>query len=332
MAQEAYSQTFNQNSNTGNFAYALTIPGTAVVAGGAFARVKFAPTLSIKDAYIGHKGAGPADFNGSQAQLFKGGGGSFGDGWTDPIAITITAGQPLVVRLDATSAAGQNYPFRTGQSGHQLRYKSGQGGASNGDSSLSSGFTTLDGRAAMIKCIEVAPTLADFDDEDGNVTCIDALTALEDRGLSHRLAAAGQGFPAASGQRNCFSLQVAGDKSAIAFVDMIELTLDADSEVTLRAFTAPQGATVFNSHCNTNFIPGAPGPNARVRRWLTANDPNTLGGRHTSYLLKANKKHIMYAPRGFLGIIHPGMQGLAVIVHEPNVAAHVAWEWHERPT
>jgi len=332
MKLTAYNQTFVDSSNTGEWAYALTIPGASIVASGSYVRVKFAPTATIKDAYIG-LGAGNANFANTSAQLKKNGAEQFQSGWTDPVACAVVAGQPLVLRLDVPLGSGQSYPFITGKAGHQWRYKAGQAGADNALLDLPSGYSVMDGWAAMVEAIEVADSLSDFNEQPTpQPTSIGVLAEMESRVLVNQMFAAGQDFAGEPGKRNCFSLQVASDKTAIAFADMIELTLDMDSEVTLRAFTAPPEATLFNAQCNVNFLTGAPGPKGRVRRWLSDAEPETMGGRHTTYLLKAGQTKQIFAPRSFLGAVHPGGQGLALIVHQPGAAAHVSFEWHERAT
>lgn len=332
----AYAQAYGGASNTSNYSYALTTP--ALGQSGAWAVFELSAgnaPLQLNNVWAGKKGGSNGAFDGAQVQLLFGGapGVSLAAGqrvWSDPVLLTLTSGVPAVLRYDIPNVSGQNYPLQDGVVGSALQYKSGNLGAANGDTALASGFTTMSGWSAVLRTIRVADALADFSEVPVAPAALSLLAELEARGITNQLGSTGKKFAGVPGERTAFSYQLAVGKAVRGYVDLIMMTADADCEVILIAANAPAEAVIFNSHCNTNFLSGAPGPNSRMRHWTTLLEPDVIGGRHTSFMLKANQPTPLFAPRGFLGIIYPG-GGLAWVINEPGVGAHVSVEWHEVP-
>lgn len=337
--KNAYVQELNGDSGTANFCYAITTPILSQT--GVWAVFEFKAgngPLMLDNVWAGRRGAGNGVFDGGQQQLLFAGSSSVtinaGQAVkSDPIELPLSAGTPAVVRYDVPNVVGQRYPVRPGVSGALLQYKSGAAGAANGASALGAGYSELTAYAAVISKILVADAPGDFaaTPDPSPAISLGFLAELEARGLGNQLGSAGRKVDGEPGKRTAFSYQLAADKTVLGYVDLIMITATADCEVILVAANAPPGAEVFNIHCNTNFAPGAPGPNSRVRHWKTTVAPDDIGGRHTSFMLKANQPTPLFAPRGFLGIIYPGGSGLAWIINEPGVGAHVSVEWHEVP-
>lgn len=342
--KSAFSKTLPSESGTQNYTYAAVIPAAFVTQSGGFVRIKLVSgslPLQMQNVYFGTRASG-GDFSGDQFHMTVGGLTEWaipanGTVYSDPVAFSVAASTAYILRFDAPNVAGQRYKYSNAVTGGALYFKTGNRGALNADNALGSGFSTLASWLSTIAGIEVTDALEDFDapgspDPDAGVSF---LSDLEQRAVSNTLFAAGAGFVGEAGKRIFCTLTVPAPANVLAFVDMIDLVLTDDSEVTIHTYTPPVGTSqaLIQTGCNVNFNPsGAPGPKSRINKWSSDTaTPASIAARHTGFKLFANKGKNLFVPRGFLGVVYPEIgAGLTLCINTPGVGAHFEWQWHEK--
>jgi hypothetical protein len=343
----AYSRTLSETLGTAgsDWQYAINIPGADILESGTWCQLEFSGAgLTAAYAWAGHKGSGATDFDGNQKAFpFAGSTGntSFpasGPVKSDPVQLTVVAGQPFIVRYDAKASG--TYRRQGSLSGYNLYYTAGSGGTGNGATAKSYGGPSANVTAMVTKII-VGDSLADFGVTEpppsGGGTTPPATTSESSEWRRNAILAGrhySSGDDVLLGQ-SVASTTFTADKN-LNFIlinptgsaellqgDELTFTPVADCVISLRVIDPVPTVELIGSRCNTRFAADSDYSTSKLHKFLST---GVVGNKHGIYRVSSGQTLRLtdYA------LLYPGYN-LMLSVHTPGVGGTCNMTWVEKP-
>jgi hypothetical protein len=318
----------------GSFRYFMLIPAGAA---GDQLRVRLAGpdagSVQVADVFIGHWGD-VLDFTGPIRPLRVNGLNAvqLGAGqrvWSDPIALTVAAGDMLAITFDLIGVAGSKYRWRSGLgSPFKLSWKAGAGGPSNGLASRS-GYADIAGAVAVVDMI-LAGAAEDFAADAGDDDpLLDPEAAAMAAIAADRLYAAGAHAAGIADKLTHFFLRNPAGSERTAYLRQVVMTPDVDCLVSVRYLpTLAEGAVLIPSQCNLRFV-GSGAPFSIAKLHVGALDA-VAGSQHALFRLRGGMPFALNRTREPMLSLAPEAIA-AIALHAPGVGATLTAEWREEP-
>lgn len=244
---------------------------------------------------------------------------------TDPFQVNLDSGDRPVWRYDLNASSGDLwYPYSIGLgSGYYGAYKSGAGGASNGDETLS-GYSMYSGNSdasASVAKIELADSLEDFETGDATV-----IYGFDDLLFDNCLAAAAKDIAGVAGKRLHVFLNAPTGSGIIGLLEKVVINPSADTLFSVRS-GAPVPGMATLPRCNAWLAGGVP-PKAIAYHYA---ETSLVGSQHDMYKIKANENFSLELKWPIAGFAAGDDVGVNVALHQPGVSAAVSLHWREMP-